>query len=97
MTRALSSAHPLILFCLDDAQDGLGDAWRTIWRLHLVSTFSAIFFFSQNFVRYFIWSVGTNPWKMCNYHVVYLQVADVNKYLDISLTPMKGEWRQGSD
>jgi hypothetical protein len=29
MTHALSSVHPLILFCLDDAHDGLADAWGT--------------------------------------------------------------------
>jgi hypothetical protein len=57
-----------------------------------------IFFLPRNFARYFILSVGTNPWRICNYRLLLLQVVDViNMHLDKLRIAMAGEWKQGSD
>jgi hypothetical protein len=95
MTRALSSVHPLIPFCLDDAHDSLGDAWRTTWHLHLVSRLLCyLFLFTKFRLLFYLFSIGTDPWKIFSYRLVFLQVSDFNnKCLDISLTGMNGEWR----
>jgi hypothetical protein len=85
----------LILFCLDDAHDGLADAWGTTWRLHLVSRLLwYLFLFTKFCLLFYLFSIGTDPGKIFSYRLVFLQVADFNiKCLDISLTGMNGEWR----
>jgi hypothetical protein len=77
----------------------LGDVSRTTRRVRLSEQPSLlIFFLPRNFARYFIWSVGTNPWRICNYRLLLLQVVDViNMHLDKLRIAMAGEWKQGSD
>jgi hypothetical protein len=94
---ALSSVHTLMRFFPRWCTDGLVDA-REIWAVTAGEEPSLLSFSFHNSVCYFIGSVDTNPWKICNYGLVFLRVADVNiLYLDRSLTAMKGESRHGSD
>jgi hypothetical protein len=71
--------------------------WCRRWILGDVSSCSSSSFLAILLVI-FIWPVGTNPWRICNYRLLLLQVVGViNMHLDKLHIAVAGEWKQGSD